>query len=166
MQSTTCSDSCAALDDFDRRLLDLLQGHFAVSERPYLELAGRLNCTESRVLERVRHLYEQGFIRRLGASIDSRRLGYAGVLAALQVDDEYLPEVSRVVNGFAGVTHNYLREHKYNMWFTVLASDQAGLDRILAAVGAVRGVRDVLALPAKRVFKINVKFSLTKEWEA
>ncbi len=163
MQSTMYTDSVAGLDEFDCKLLNLLQGHFAVCERPYLELARELSCSEGRVLERVKQLYAQGFIRRLGASIDSRRVGYVGVLAALQVDAGYLPEVGQVVNGFAEVTHNYLREHEYNMWFTVLAPGQERLEQILAVVEAVQGVRAVLVLPAKRVFKINVAFSLAKE---
>jgi len=157
---TKGAEAFVELDEFDRNVLHALQYDFGVSERPYLDIAAKLNSTEAAVLVRVKRLYAKGIIRRLGASINSRQLGYVAVLVALKVTDECLLEVARIVNGFPGVTHNYLREGEYNMWFTAIAPSQESLDNILATVKAAEGVKAVMPLPAKRVFKVSVKFPL------
>ncbi|MGL5513214.1 MAG: AsnC family transcriptional regulator [Sporomusa sp.] len=154
------AEAFITLDEFDRKVLNALQYDFAVSEQPYLDIATKLNSTEDAVLSRVRGLYAKGLIRRLGASIDSRQVGYVCVLVALKVDEELLLNVAKVVNSFSGVTHNYLREGDYNMWFTAIAPDKESLDNILAIVKATPGVEAVMPLPAKRVFKVSVKFPL------
>lgn len=150
-------------DEFDVKVLNALQYDFTVSERPYRDIAVKLNTSEEAVLERVRRLYATGVIRRLGASIDSRRVGYVSVLVALKVDKALVLPVAKVVNSFAGVTHNYLRDDEFNMWFTVIAPDQNALGHILATVTATPGVAAIMPLTAKRVFKVNVQFPLVRE---
>lgn len=150
----------AKLDLFDRQILHFLQYEFPVSPQPYRDLAGRLGTTEDAVLARVRELYAQGYIRKLGASINSSRIGYSSMLVALRVAPERIGAVADLVNGFTGVTHNYLREGDYNMWFTAIAPDRDCLAAILETVAAAAGVEALMPLPAKRVFKVSVKFPM------
>jgi len=149
-----------AVDELDRRLLNLVQSDLPLMAEPYRALADALGVGEEEVIARLRSLCGQGVIRRLGAIFDSRRLGYEGVLCALRVPRERLAATATVVNSYPGVTHNYLRDHEYNMWFTLLAPSP---DQLAARVREIRertGIDDLLVLPAKRVFKIKVNFEL------
>lgn len=148
------------LDEFDRQVLHALQYDFAVDERPYREIAAKFQTTEEAVLARAERLYAKGLIRRLGASINSRQVGYVSTLVALKVTENSISNVAKVVNGFSGVTHNYLRDGEYNMWFTAIAPNEESLNAILHTVAASHGVAAVMSLPAKRVFKVSVKFPL------
>ncbi|MBC7105272.1 MAG: Lrp/AsnC family transcriptional regulator, partial [Firmicutes bacterium] len=103
------------LDAWDRALLNEIQLTFPLGARPFAELAARLGGDEERVLRSLRLLKEAGVIRRLGGIFDSRRLGYWGTLGALKVPPGRIAEVAAVVNSYEAVTHNYLREHEYNM---------------------------------------------------
>lgn len=158
--SVDVAEERETLDDFDRKILHILQYDFPLIPSPYSYIGSLLQSTEEVILKRVSWLYEQGYIRRLGVSIDSRRIGYVSTLVALKVAERFVPTVAEVINRFAGVTHNYLREGEYNMWFTAIAPDQKSLDQILHTVREIKGVDVLLSLPAKRVFKVNVKFPL------
>lgn len=158
--SVDAAEERETLDDFDRKILHILQYDFPIIPNPYGYIGALLQSTEEVILERVSRLYEQGYIRRLGVSIDSRRIGYVSTLVALKVSEGFALAVAEVINGFAGVTHNYLREGEYNMWFTAIAPDQKSLEQTLHTVRETQGVDVLLSLPAKRVFKVNVKFPL------
>lgn len=153
-------NSLSELDELDRRILQAIQYDFPVASRPYGEIAVRLGVSEDAVLQKVRDFQARGLIRRLGASVNSRQVGYKSTLVALKVAYGKIEEVAKLVNGFAGVTHNYLREGEYNMWFTAIAPDASSLAAILAAVEAAEGVEDLMPLPAKRMFKVSVKFPM------
>lgn len=147
------------LDNTDRRLLNLIQVDFPLTPEPYRVLAESLGLSEEEVLRRIGRMCEEGVIRRLGGIFDSRRMGYSGTLCAMRVEPERIEEVAGVVNAFPGVTHNYIREHDYNMWFTVIAESREKLDEILNAVQARTGL-EVITLPAENIFKIRVNFDL------
>ena len=148
------------LTDFDKALLNLLQGHLPVCRRPFAELAKKLGSDEDTVLGRLRELKEHGYLRRIGTFFDSGRLGYGGTLVALLVEPEYLEQVATAINRYPGATHNYEREGKYNLWFTLLTPDASKEKAILAEVRALPGVKELVNLTAKKKYKINVKFSL------
>lgn len=150
------------LDNLDRELLNIVQSGLPVSAEPYRELAESLVTTEEDVLARIGRLIESGTIRRLGGIFDSRRLGYTGTLCAMKVPPERVGEVAGLVNRYRGVTHNYLRDHGYNMWFTLLAPDKGHIERILEEIRAQSGIEDLISLPAVRLFKIKVNFDLTE----
>ncbi|MFZ5591758.1 MAG: AsnC family transcriptional regulator [Bacillota bacterium] len=158
-------DPGVEMDDLDRQLLDLIQSDFPRVSRPYLALAQQLGTTEEEVLKRLARMVEKGIIRRLGGIFDSRRLGYTGTLCALHVPEERIEEVARVINSYPGVTHNYLREHRLNMWFTLLAPGTEHLERIIAEIKAQTGIAEIHSLPAEKIFKIKVKFRLTDAGE-
>ncbi len=148
------------LDRLDRRLLNLIQNNFPVVPEPYQELAKILGTTEEEVLARLEKLIEKGVIRRLGPIFDSRKLGYSSTLCAVKVPPENVREVAEVVNSFPEVTHNYLRDHSYNMWFTLLAESPDRLEAILEEIKERTGITNILNLPAQKIFKIRVNFPL------
>jgi len=150
------------LDELDRRLLEILQQQIPLVPRPYLELARELGIAEPEVMERIGRLQKAGIIRRMGGFFDSRKLGYTGTLCALQVPEERIAEVAAVINAYPEVSHNYLRTHEYNMWFTVLAPSPAELERIIGEIRERTGINDLLSLPAERLFKIKVKFDVSE----
>ena len=151
-----------SLDNLDRKLLNLIQTSFPVVPKPYQELALALGTSEIDVMQRIGKMRASGIIRRLGGIFDSRKLGYRGTLCALKVPPQRIDEVAAVINAYPGVTHNYLREHEYNMWFTLLAENQASIDHILDEIRNVTGIEEMLNLPAKGIYKIKVNFELSE----
>lgn len=151
------------LDNLDRQLLNLIQSKLPLTPEPYKELARALGSSEEEVIRRLRNLIERGVIRRLGAIFDSRRVGYTGTLCALKVPPERIPEVAGIVNSLPGVTHNYLRDHPYNMWFTLLAESPEELNSTIEKIKQLTGIEDLLNLPAEKVFKIRVNFELDED---
>ncbi|OAT85521.1 AsnC family transcriptional regulator [Desulfotomaculum copahuensis] len=152
-----------SLDSTDKQLLNMVQAGLPLVPEPYRELADKLGISEKETLSRLKRLCDTGVIRRLGAIFDSRRVGYSGTLCALKVPVERINEVAAVVNSFPGVTHNYLREHDYNMWFTLLVPSPEKLHRTIEEIKSRTGISDLLMLPATRIFKIRVNFDLAEE---
>ena len=146
------------LDDLDRAILNEIQSHFPIDSRPYAEVGRRVGASETEVLARVAAMAEAGIIRRLGANFTSRKLGYTSTLVAARVAPDKLEHFVAVVNRYPGVTHNYLRRHRYNVWFTLIAESEESLNRILEEISAAAEVEEILSLPAQEVFKIKVDF--------
>ena len=145
----------------ERRVLDVIQQRFPVAHAPYAEIARVLGgVAEQEVHACVCRLVERGAVRRIGAVFDTRRLGFASTLAALKVPVERIDDVARFVCALPGVSHCYRRAHDYNLWFTLAAPSQAGLDTLLREISAQTGIDPVLSLPVTRTFKINVNFRM------
>jgi DNA-binding Lrp family transcriptional regulator len=155
-----------ALDRIDRLLLNLLQDDFPVAPRPYAVLAERLTeghgitLSEDQILSRALALRDKGPIRRLGAILNSRPLGYQSTLCAVAVPPELLEKVAALISARPEVTHNYVRDHELNVWFTFCHHDRARLDEFLTELAAVEGLGAVLELPARKVYKIRAVFEL------
>jgi DNA-binding Lrp family transcriptional regulator len=150
------------VDNVDKQLLNIIQRGFPISSRPYQQLADELGITEGEVMERIASLKEEGIIRRLGGIFDSKKLGYKSTLCAIKVPEEKIPEVTKIINAYKGVTHNYLREHPYNMWFTLIASSAETIEELLSEMRRETGIDDIINLPAVNFFKINVNFDLNE----
>jgi len=148
------------LDSLDRKLLNIIQADFPLAPEPYRVIGDALGITEEEVIARIKLMVDSGLIRRLGGIFDSRKLGYHGTLCAMKVDGEKIDQVAEVVNSFPGVTHNYLREHEYNMWFTVLAQSAENLEEVLSKIRKHAGIQEIIVLPAENIFKIRVNFDL------
>lgn len=157
-QHTGKTDDAYPLDDVDRQILNRIQSDFPVTERPYATLAEELGLTEPDVLRRVRRLKTDGIIRRIGGNFSPDKLGFVSTLCAARVRGEQVDRFAEVVNRFPGVTHNYLRESRYNVWFTFIAPSVEEIEANLADISAETGVTDILNLPATRVFKIRAEF--------
>ena len=150
----------SSLDELDRAILNEIQSHFPIISRPYAEVGKRVGVSEAEVLARVANMIDAGIIRRLGANFTSRKLGYTSALCAAQVPAGKLDHFVDVVNRYPGVTHNYLRRHEYNVWFTLIADSEVRLKHILQEISEAAGVEEILSLPAIETFKIKVDFPL------
>lgn len=147
------------MDRTDKRLLDAIQTDFPIASRPYAVLGARLGLTEAETLARVRALREGGIIRRIGANFQSSRLGFTSTLCAASVPAADLDAFIEVINAHPGVTHNYLRDHRINVWFTMIGPSAEAIRQSLAAMTVATGVL-ILNLPADRLFKIRVDFAM------
>jgi len=148
------------MDAIDRKLLNLIQEDFPIAAAPFAEVAARLGIGEAEVLERVRRLKTKGIIRRIGAVFDLRKLGFVSTLCAARAPEEKIPAFVDTVNACPGVTHNYRREHEYNVWFTLIAPDEEALAAALAEIKRKTEIEDILSLRAVRTFKINARFEM------
>ncbi len=148
------------MDKLDYQILDAMQNEFPLAENPYEVLAEKLQISCEELYERVERLVELGVIRRIGASFDSRKLGYSSTLAAIRVPPELVERAAEVVGRFAEVTHSYLREGEFNIWFTLIAADNRRIERILGEIRSALSLEqgDILNLPAARVFKVDARF--------
>ena len=148
------------LSNFDKSLLNLLQGNIPVCRRPFAKMAETLGADESFVLERVRELKAAGYLRRIGTFFNSDNLGYRGTLVALEVAPSEIGAVAESINAYNEVTHNYEREGKFNLWFTLLTLNADREGKILQEIKSLRGVEDMINLKSNRKYKINVQFKL------
>ena len=146
------------MDEKDKELLNLLQEGLALCERPFGELARLLNIDEEDVLSRIRAMKEDDIIRRIGGVFDSRALGFVSTLCALSVPEEKIEDAVRVINRYTGVTHNYLRDHAYNIWFTAGAPSREKLDQLITEIGQALGA-DIYSLPGIQKFKLDARFT-------
>lgn len=147
------------MDDVDKKILDLIQTDFPLDPRPYARIGEQFKLTEAEALARVRALRDKGIIRRIGANFQSRMLGWTSTLCAAQVPEDKLEAFVAEVNRHPGVTHNYLRRHAYNVWFTLIAPGVDKVREILADITAKTGI-EILNLPAEKTFKIKVDFAM------
>ncbi len=154
------NQSNAQLDEMDRMILNEIQSHFPIEARPYQVLGEKLGCSEEEVLHRVQDLKDREVIRRIGANCNSRKLGYTSTLCAAKVPSRLMARFVEVVNSYMGVTHNYRRDHDYNIWFTLIAPSEEKIERILREIIELTGVGEVNSLPAERLFKIQVDFEV------
>ncbi len=145
------------MDDKDREILNIIQSHFPIEERPYAAVADMVGLSEAEVMERVRALKERDVIRRIGGNVSSRSVGYVSTLCTARVPEDKMEAFIEAVNSRPGVTHNYRRDNDFNLWFTFIAPSKEDLDAELAAIERETGV-EVLSLPAVRTFKIQVDF--------
>jgi len=144
----------------DIRLLNRLQEGFPVAESPYALIGAELGMAEAEVINRVGKLKQAGYIRRIGPSFNSAKLGYESTLIALAVPPEIIEETAVVINRYQGVTHNYVRTGKYNVWFTLIAAGKERLEKAIKDIGMQTGISDMLVLPATRLYKVNVNLCI------
>jgi len=159
--------SAVPLDEFDKKLLDTMQGKFRIVPRPYAEVATVLGVEEDVVLNRVAELIEQRIIRQVTPIFDTRALGYQSMLVAAKVDPEHPWRPAKIVNAHPGVSHNYLRNHEFNMWFTVATEPDSplGLEGTLDVLKAETGAESVRQLPTLKLFKIRMDLEMSGDTE-
>jgi DNA-binding Lrp family transcriptional regulator len=150
------------LDDLDKRLLNLMQGSFALTRRPFAHVAQLAEVEESLVLTRVQRLLDERIIREVTPIFDTRALGYGSMLVAAKVDPEYPHRAAEFINSHPGVTHNYLRNHDFNLWFTIAVErDSAlGLQGTLDVIQAKTGAQSIRQLPTLKLFKIRMDLEM------
>lgn len=149
-----------SLDQTDRKILNRLQSDFPLKERPFQVVAEEIGLTEDEVIDRLNRLKKGGIIRRIGGNFVPERLGFVSTLCAARVPEDKIEEFARTVNQYPGVTHNYVRDNEYNIWFTFIAPSREEIHKNLEEISQSTGIDDILNLPSTRVFKIRAKFDL------
>lgn len=151
------------MDSLDQKIITQMQMDFPLQASPYDVIAERLGVTSEVVFQRVDAMMDIGTIRRVGASIDSRKLGYSSTLAAIRVPSDKVETASELIDSYPEITHSYLRKNEYNVWFTVIAKD---IQRVREVLEQLRErleleTSDVLDLPVKHLFKLDARFKPT-----
>jgi DNA-binding Lrp family transcriptional regulator len=148
------------MDETDRKILNILQRDFPVEAEPFRRIGERVGLSEAEILKRIGKLKDQGIIRRIGAVFDTKKLGYVSTLCAAEVPAENIDNFVDVVNSYKGVTHNYRRNHRYNIWFTLIAGSDDEIGKILKEIEATTGIFDILDMRATKKFKIDATFTM------
>lgn len=148
------------LDETDKEILRRLQENLPVIERPFLEISNNIGITENEFFSRVKRLIDSGIIRKLGLRIDSQKVGFASTLIALKVPKDMEDEVGEQLSKYDFVTHNYARDHYYNIWFTIIEKNKEALEKAIQRIREEVKFDDMLDLPIKKRFKIDVRFKI------
>ncbi len=151
------------IDELDKQILNEIQWKFPLIDRPYLEIARKYNISEEEVLKRISYLKERGLIRQINAIFDTRRLGYKSALIAFAVKKEEIERVANEINKYPGVSHNYERNHEYNIWFTLAVPPDKDIKSVLDRMASFDGVIKYRILPTLKMYKIGVKLDMINQ---
>lgn len=146
------------MDDIDRLLVDALQEGMPVCARPFRTVAERAGLTEEEVVARIRHLLQDGSLSRFGPLFNVEAFGGSYVLAAMQVPAAELESIVEQLNDYPEVAHNYLREHRFNVWFVVAAPTPAQAEAVLGHIERRTGL-PVCRLPKVREYFVGARFA-------
>ena len=148
------------MDDTDRLILNRIQSKFPLTPRPYKTIAEELDLSEDEILRRLSRLKDKDIIRRIGGNFVPEKVGFVSTLCAAKVPPEKIDRFAATVNRYPGVTHNYQRENEFNIWFTFIAPSMEKIKENLRQISRETGIKDIINLPATRVFKIKAKFKV------
>ncbi len=151
------------MDAIDKKILKRIEREFPVSPFPYRDLAKDLSLDEEEVISRISQLKKRGIILRIGAFFDSEKLGFKSTLIAMKVPQPRLQEVAKKVNCYPGVTHNYSRSHQFNLWFVLMGKGKKEIDEIMRRIKTQTGINEILKLPKRQLFKLNLNFTRERE---
>jgi len=155
-----------SLDTVDKKLLNLLQAGFPLEREPFEVIGGKLGLEVGGVISRVQRLKSEGIIREIGGVFESSRLGYHSTLVAMHIPERRLDEAADIISEHKGVSHNYVRNHYYNLWFTLTLPQNTTLPDEISALARRAGAKSTINLPAIRVFKIHVYFDMLGDGES
>ena len=150
------------LDELDKKLLNLLQGKFPLEPRPFAAVAEAAEVGEDEVLKRTQRLIDERIIRQVTPIFDTRVLGYKSMLVAAKVDSDNPHRAAKIINSHPGVSHNYLRNHDFNLWFTIATEPESklGLEGTLEVLQELTGAESVRQLPTLKLFKIRMDLEM------
>ena len=154
------------LSEIDKKILHRLQTNLPLTHRPFLDLAKELGLDEDLIIEKIKSMIENKYVRRIAPIINTQAIGNSATLAAMQVSEDKIEEVSQIINGYSGVSHNYLRKGRnkdipLNIWFTMSAPSKEQLDENIKEIEERTGLK-VRMLPTTKKFKIGVKFKINQ----
>lgn len=154
------------MDKMDKEILNEIQWTFPLVTRPYSDIAKKFQISDEELMQRLRTLKEAGIVRQLSAIFDTRRLGYKSALVAMAIDADKLDTIASQVNKHPGVSHNYERNHEYNLWFTLAVPPGSDLKSEIDKFSKLQGINKVRMLPTIKLFKIGVKLEMVDEKKA
>jgi DNA-binding Lrp family transcriptional regulator len=160
--------SAIPLDDTDKRLMNLLQSQFGLVPKPFEPIAAEAGITLEDALERTQRLLDGRIIREITPIFDTRALGFDSMLVAAKVDAENPHRAAKIINSHPGVSHNYLRTHEFNLWFTIATppDSELGLQGSLDVLQELTGAESIRQLPTLKLFKINMNLEMEKGTDA
>ncbi|WP_053956552.1 Lrp/AsnC family transcriptional regulator [Inediibacterium massiliense] len=141
----------------EKMILNELQKGIPLEKRPFLKIANKLQLSEEKIIQGIYSLQEKGYIRRFGAIVDVNQLGVKSTLVGMKVRKEDMEKVANIVSSYEGVTHNYERDHIYNLWFTLMESSHEKLEETLKEIKERTKV-EMIHLPSEKKHKTNVFF--------
>ncbi|MER5174289.1 MAG: Lrp/AsnC family transcriptional regulator [Candidatus Nitrosocosmicus sp.] len=151
------------LDNTDKQILNDIQWTFPLVDRPFLELVKKYHISEEEIIQRIKNLKEIGIIRQISAIFDTRKLGYKSALVAFAVDKNKIDDVANEINKHPGVSHNYERNHEYNIWFTLAVAPDGDMKVDLDKMASLDGVLKYRVLPTLKMYKIGVKLDMVND---
>ncbi len=160
MTPPVTSKDAAVLDAMDRRLLNLAQSDFPLAPQPFAVLGAKLGIGEDEVIERLAAARASRVLRSLSAIFDAYRVGYRSTLVSCSVPEERLQAAADAVSAHPGVSHNYGREHKYNLWFVLAVPRREDLAAIVQALAQKAGATQYHLLPNLKLYKIGVEYDV------
>jgi len=152
-----------SMDESDKELLNEIQWTFPLVTRPFDAIAKKFNTTPDDIKNRLNTLKETGILRQLSAIFDTRKLGYTSSLVAMEIEDDQLENVANQINRHPGVSHNYERDHQFNLWFTLAVPPGSDLKDELDKFNVLKGIKKVRMLPTLQLFKIGVKLDMVDD---
>lgn len=153
----------AEMDALDKEILNEIQWSFPLVTEPYKELAKRFKITDEEMKKRILRLKQTGILRQLSAIFDTRRLGYKSSLVAMAITPDKLDHIANQINRHPGVSHNYERNHEYNLWFTLATPPGTDLKTEVDKFAKLDGIKKIRLLPTIKLFKIGVKLDMVEE---
>lgn len=153
----------STIETVDREICNIVQSDFPLVERPFLKIAEGLGITEDEVMERIIELKRKNIVRQIGAIFDTRRLGYTTTLVAMRIPEKSLDDAAQIINRHPGVSHNYARNGRFNLWFTLAVSPFEDMDETLAKMVKETGAEATRKMPTIKFFKIGVNFDMVKQ---
>lgn len=152
------------LNELQRNFINLFQGGFPLTERPFSNIAALLGTNEATLILLVQRLLDDRIISRFGPFFNADRMGGAFTLAAMQIPESRFEEVAKLVNGMDAVAHNYRREHALNMWFVIAAEKPSDITDCIADIEQATGIH-VFNFPKLQEFYLGLKLHLQDNGE-
>lgn len=153
-----------SIDEIDLKLLQLSQDDFLLTKRPWAHFGNTLGISEEEVISRFKDLLQRKIIHKIGPILDAKKIGLSySALIGIKISEEKIDDLANILNEYRGITHNYVRDHAYNVWFTISTQDKKELVEVIEQIKQRTGItdEDVLILPTARRFKIDVRFKFT-----
>ena len=150
------------LDDLDRNLLDIMQNQFPIAVDPFQDIADKLGISFSDAVQRIESLKEKGIIRRIGAIIDASKVGYKSTLCACKMPEHIIGEFAETVESISYITHNYVRNHEFNIWFTITTPTVEERGIIIKELEEAFHII-ISCMPAEKVYKIRVSLGMERD---
>ncbi|MDH3277884.1 MAG: Lrp/AsnC family transcriptional regulator [Nitrosopumilus sp.] len=151
------------MDNLDKEILNEIQWTFPLETRPFDTIAKKFDTSSEIVKERLNNLKEEGVLRQLSAIFDTRKLGYTSSLVAMEIEHDQLEQVANQINRHPGVSHNYERDHQFNLWFTLAVPPGSDLKTEIEKFNVLKGIKKVRMLPTLQLFKIGVKLDMVDD---
>jgi len=150
----------SSVDNLDKEILNEIQWTFPLVKEPFVEIAKRFSISTEELKTRLAKLKHKGVLRQLSAIFDTRKLGYTSSLVAMEIEPDKLDYVAQQINRHPGVSHNYERNHQFNLWFTLAVPPGSNLEKELEKFSKLQGIKKVRMLPTLQLFKIGVKLDM------